>query len=266
MYPITRQSTYPITKLITGAMDGGGSSSAWTPSLITTSLWLDANDASTITLNGSTVSQWNDKSGNGRNYAQGTAANQPTYSATGWGTQPAISFDGVNDILSTAVADWTAANMSWYVVGQRTGSLGTQSLVGNGTNILPIAESAGTTNYTVFRINTVNNPTALSAYYDGVMIKDKSTNPTVTRATMWTNMANKFMLEMLGCPAFGTKPDIGKTFSTYLWQGLISEILVVPSDSTTSERQLIEGYLAWKWGIQSNLPAGHPYKNNFPTV
>ncbi len=53
---------------------------AWTPSLIQTALWLDAADTNTITLNGSTVSQWNDKSGNGRNAVQATASNQP-----GWG-------------------------------------------------------------------------------------------------------------------------------------------------------------------------------------
>lgn len=56
---------------------GGGR--LWTPELLSTALWLDATDASTITLNGTTVSQWNDKSGNGRNATQSTAANQPTY-------------------------------------------------------------------------------------------------------------------------------------------------------------------------------------------
>ncbi len=49
----------------------------WTPAQLSTALWLDAADAGTITLNGSTVSQWNDKSGNGRNATQSTAANQP---------------------------------------------------------------------------------------------------------------------------------------------------------------------------------------------
>ncbi|MFM5944980.1 MAG: hypothetical protein ACKO9G_16710, partial [Dolichospermum sp.] len=47
-----------------------------TPAQISTDLWLDAADSSTITLNGSTVSQWNDKSGNGRNAIQATATNQ----------------------------------------------------------------------------------------------------------------------------------------------------------------------------------------------
>ena len=38
----------------------------WTPSQIATVLWLDADDPITISLNGSAVRQWNDKSGNAR--------------------------------------------------------------------------------------------------------------------------------------------------------------------------------------------------------
>jgi hypothetical protein len=51
----------------------------WTPAQLATALWLDAADATTITLNGVSTSQWADKSGNGRNATQATAANQPTY-------------------------------------------------------------------------------------------------------------------------------------------------------------------------------------------
>lgn len=51
----------------------------WTPANISTALWLDANDRTTITLNGATVSSWADKSGNGKNATQSTAANQPGY-------------------------------------------------------------------------------------------------------------------------------------------------------------------------------------------
>jgi hypothetical protein len=55
----------------------------WTPAdLSDKALWLDAADAGTITLNGSTVSQWDDKSGNSRNFAQATGANQPAYPAS----------------------------------------------------------------------------------------------------------------------------------------------------------------------------------------
>lgn len=56
-----------------------GKSRYWTPAQLQTAIWLDASDSSTITLNGINVSQWNDKSGNGRNATQSTAANQPLY-------------------------------------------------------------------------------------------------------------------------------------------------------------------------------------------
>jgi len=51
-----------------------------TPSAISNlELWLDANDPSTFTLNAGKVSNWADKSGNGNDYPQGTAASQPPY-------------------------------------------------------------------------------------------------------------------------------------------------------------------------------------------
>ena len=63
------------------------------------SLWLDASDASTITLNGATaVSEWRDKSANKFAVSQATANNQPALSGTIRG-RPCIEFDGVNDYL-----------------------------------------------------------------------------------------------------------------------------------------------------------------------
>jgi len=41
--------------------------------------------------------------------------------------------------------------------------------------------------------------------------------------------------------------------------GNISEIIVYNNALSTTQRQQIEGYLAWKWGLQAQLPAGHPY-------
>ena len=49
----------------------------WNPSMISTALWLDAADASTVILNSSNVSQWNDKSGNGK-HVSATGAAQPS--------------------------------------------------------------------------------------------------------------------------------------------------------------------------------------------
>jgi hypothetical protein len=35
---------------------------------------------------------------------------------------------------------------------------------------------------------------------------------------------------------------------------------ILCEDVTTTTRQKIEGYLAWKWGLAANLPGGHPYE------
>jgi hypothetical protein len=67
----------------------------WTPanSGVPTALWLDADDAGTITKDGGDlVSQWNDKSGNARHVTQATAANQPTYQAAGLNSKPTLYF------------------------------------------------------------------------------------------------------------------------------------------------------------------------------
>jgi len=70
-------------------------------------VWLDASSASSLTLNGSTVSQINDLSGNGFHATQGTANNQPTYQATGFNGKPTLYFDTTDSILSSAtIADY----------------------------------------------------------------------------------------------------------------------------------------------------------------
>lgn len=55
-------------------------------------LWVDASDVSTITLNGSNVSEWRDKSGNGVHATQTTFVNQPAFSATSWSGRPSVNF------------------------------------------------------------------------------------------------------------------------------------------------------------------------------
>ena len=238
----------------------------WTPSQISTALWLDAADASTIVLNGANVNQWRDKSGNSRHFVQGTSSLQPAYSTTGWGTQPAIVFDGVDDELP-AVSNWTGTGWSWYVVGQRTSTASSQTLIGavSGTDYFPIANNV-IVNTNLFRNNTINDPAALSAYLNGAMIKNKNALPTMDRGVLWTNIGNKSIMGMCGVAAFGSAPRLAKSISAYVFGGLMVEVVATPNDSTTAERQTIEGYLAWKWGLVDSLPAGHPYKNSPPTI
>jgi hypothetical protein len=42
--------------------------------------------------------------------------------------------------------------------------------------------------------------------------------------------------------------------------------MIIHEDVSMAQQQIDEGYFAWKWGLVSNLPSGHPYKNNPPRV
>jgi hypothetical protein len=69
---------------------------AFTPrSIASLALWLDSLDPSTIHAAGGAVSQWNDKSGNGRNAVQASSSQQPVYNMGN-----GLTFDGVDDTLT----------------------------------------------------------------------------------------------------------------------------------------------------------------------
>jgi hypothetical protein len=53
-------------------------------------------------------------------------------------------------------------------------------------------------------------------------------------------------------------------FNDRFFIGDIAEVLLYSTKPTPYEQSLIEGYLAWKWGLVSKLPSGHPYKSAPP--
>jgi hypothetical protein len=44
------------------------------------------------------------------------------------------------------------------------------------------------------------------------------------------------------------------------WNGHLAELLIFSAVHSTNQRQQVEGYLAWKWGLLNNLPTNHPYR------
>jgi hypothetical protein len=56
----------------------------------------------------------------------------------------------------------------------------------------------------------------------------------------------------------------GFTDNRNKFNGSIYEIIVFSSTLSANDRQRVEGYLAWKWGLQNNLPSTHPYRKISP--
>ena len=246
---------------------------AWTPKEISTSLWLDAADASTITLNSTTVSQWNDKSGNGRNFSQATAGNQPTYQASGINSKPSVAFTGSNENFMTASSvlssGSTAGSIFWVQTTEadpstnsnNQGSLISKDWGGSGSdNHTPwIDGNIYFSGFSTSRLTVGNPSVSLTAPR---ILSHHSTNGSVAfyidGTSFFTSASNTF-----SNPS-STKRIGGVTL--YRFTGQVAELIVLSNIPTTTTRQIIEGYLAWKWGMQDNLDAGHPYKNVAPTI
>ena len=273
----------------------------WTPANIATALWLDANDASTITLNGSTVSQWNDKSGNERHAAQATAANQPTYTANGLNGKPVLTFDGLNDFLTAG----TTSSFNFFHNGQesaavavcRFGNTGSDpdanySLFTNGggasgdTGIDMSFEDRSPNNnaLSVSVSRSVPGSFPVSSFVDNIITPGQWIIPSIRMDADNSTPANRAIGNVNGganitgntssvSPALGNASfpmHIGSGvfsygFYSYLL-GAVSEIIFINSALSTTDRQRIEGYLAHKWGLTANLPSDHPYKTTPPTV
>jgi len=248
----------------------------WTPAQITTALWLDAADPSTITQSGGSVSLWNDKSGNSRHVGQVTAAKQPTYSATGLNSRPAIDFDGTSDVLKNASFQ-PAGALSCFVVLNRDSAQGSIVNIQRAGGVFELAGSfgGGYTNITItatgfmdpalgFNIaaSGVSQDMILGLQYDG---NGSAASDFVARL----NGASQIIVNS-GIVGFATETGFsvgGRPVQDLAYyNGRISEIVFIQNQVAISDVEKLEGYLAHKWGLAANLPSGHPYKNAAPTI
>ena len=254
-------------------------------------LWLDAADRTSLTFSGSSISQWSDKSGNANHCTQADINRYPIYLSTnGINSVPALYFTGPascnaqSQFLQNSAISVNGAAYSMFVVGHQDtvapsrysynymikGSLTSDYTliygsgpsgffvtgVGNGTSAWnDLTENSP--NYSVknpFVSGMIMNGATMSPFFNGSNQTTKS-----GAAASWTGLS-------IGEP----QPN---GFSGQTWNGKIGEVLLYTKVLTATERQLVEGYLAWKWGVQASLPTSHPYKSYrplagapFPTV
>lgn len=250
--------------------------SLWTPEAISTVLWLDASDASTITESSGSISSWSDKKNNGRSAVQETGLNQPTYTSSGLNGKNVVTFNGTSSWLS--VADTYDAPINIYVVVKsettsgvrhilrkgfnagnsfefflRTNDLTVQLAVGGSSSaFVSSATNQATTDATIY--GSVNNGEILRLFKNGSAIGN---TPAITTAQLNSTQA----LRIGASPSDNTS---GGGSAIDFWNGIIAEVVLTTAILSTEDRQNIEGYLAHKWGLTSGLPAEHPFKTVAP--
>jgi len=241
----------------------------WDPSLITTALWLDASDASTITESGGAVSQWGDKSGNSRHLTQATPANQPSYSLGGLNGLNALSFDGAASFLANAAIGLPIGGSarSMFVVYKPLRTTSVNGLAGQGPLSLTFAawftlqfrSTLGDPYFAGFSADVGGGPSTITTTPKIAEIVYNGTAGTLFGTGNQYNTETRALNTLGDSFVVGSNP-VGGEFAN----ALIGEIVFLSFAATTDVRQKLEGYLAHKWDLTANLPSNHPYKTNAP--
>jgi hypothetical protein len=226
-------------------------------------LWLDANDSSTtIFSSGTSMSLWNDKSGAG-NHMTKMGTTEPTLvsntlngrsvvntTSGGYFQKTGMVFPSMYSIFAVA---YTPVTNSW---NRLVGSLLDGYLlfgVCNGQNIY-LTGNGGYNDY------NLNSPAFSGTSWN---IKEFTNTGVGTNAIPYAN--GTAQTTRVGTTVSFTGLEIGNgSGNGGPWSGYIAEVLIYNSVLSDTDRQTIEGYLAWKWGLQSNLPVDHTYKTAAP--
>ena len=251
-------------------------SSFFTPLMIPSlALWFDAADPGTITQSGGTVSEWRDKSSNAYSVFQPNASYRPTYGTNLLNGLPGVQLSGSRYLyqLGSNMPNFSSSPATTVYMVAKNGS----TLAPLGWNFLNtmtyIGALSGTPRY-FFSFYEENTP-RLSLYTNDVLAGFNSSyfvplnsNAIIGFAASATSNYLFFNGSNTAFTSTGAPPSannetwffFGDDNSNYVTDENIYEFVGFNTLLTSAQQQAVEGYLATKWGLQSSLSNGHPYK------
>ena len=244
-------------------------------------MWLDGADASTLTLSGSNVTQWRDKSGNGYN---GTATNAsvgspvaPTYVTNSINGLPAVTmsgtsyFTGSTDVNSTTLTAFFVGNCVFGTGGstqQRILGLGVTGLDDYSSTLRPIPLAVVNSGTTLLAYRNANMATATvvsGTNFLGCCLFDGTSNYMYKDGKLGTQVASSgtFTTSIYGVGSDAGVQNSGgaAALGTNCLVGKIGEMIVFNTALNTTQRQSVERYLSLKWGLSNvytSIPGSIP--------
>jgi len=239
----------------------------WAPTnaSATMNLWLDAADQNVLTISSGLITEWRDKSSLA-NHAIPNSGEEPAFTTIDG--LNAIRFTGSKRLFSTDKLTVRDFRNVFIVCKYEQGT----AFVSASTfcALFSAAISGGSANGNCFFSSGVTQAWSGVSYLNGPLflnatqITADTTNRTVLpqlNTSLGFMSSNATSAVSVGGYGIGTLREI-----TSPWDGVVCEIVSYGSTLSTTDRQKMEGYLAWKWNLVNLLPAGHPYKNTRPTV
>jgi hypothetical protein len=232
-------------------------------------LWLDASLQSSVTLSGSTITQWTDRTAN----IVFTPASSPTYSLQAQNRQNVVTLNGSSQYFSSSFTINSATHTLIAIHKPNVGSSSRRIFAFQNAGlpyiVFPFTASPSKgyiTSYDASTIDYINSPLAdnsVTTSYNMIMATIQSGQQVVyLNGTSQSSTTEALSSSTTPALYLGVYYNAGSPSEFY--GGSIGELIVYNSFLNTSQRQQVEGYLAWKWGLQGNLPANHPFKNYRP--
>ena len=213
-------------------------------------LWLDAADASSLTID-TGVSEWRDKSGRGKHFAQATGNNQPSATARTIGGRVALSFDGTNDGLSCSEAIPNTRPMTFFLVQRivTKTAFGMSYTSGSGGSTFEIRQSgsSGGLNVVASGGNNINDTASDRLGINDVIVLSYPASGSMegfrNGATIPVSTAPS------NSPGLSGTHFIGQRTDGFFFDGAIGEIIAYNTLLSTTDRLAVQTYLGRKWGI-----------------
>jgi len=238
-------------------------------------LWIDGSDPlgnGQVPANGAAVPTWFDKSGN---YAVLSMTGSPTYVSNIANGNGAISFNGSQYGTVGIPTGTFITALDVFVVYKFTGSAPTYTYIFDRSSAPPNSGLGTMSNFNgaVSVANNAGTATYVSQFNTTLSIMNCRISQASQATSFYQQYSNGTLQNVVsGSPAAGFTPydsspqfSVGSARATTNFTGHLCEIAVFNVFLNTSQRQSVEGYLAWKWGLQGSLPGGHPYAAAAPS-
>jgi len=228
------------------------------------SLWIDSSDKSSFTVSGSNVTKVLDKS-----------LNKVILSGT-----TGFSYNSNLNLFNTSYPSFYNPTANNATLGYNTSFNATTPItiffVGNKITTTTGYVCDASPNYTnsPFNNGTVNreflyNGNATTLFGNTGATNIMTSNPLISAIFAPNSASALYNNGTLQYSGSVTINSVGITLGTRYslaeaFDGNYCEFMLFNIALNTFQRQQIEGYLAWKWGLQANLPANHPFKNAPP--
>jgi len=245
-------------------------------------LWLDASADSSLTLNGSTVSEWRDLSGNARHFLQATAAQQPNATARTQNGRRVLDYEAGQVLAGNAAALNVARNIGQMtaIVAAKLDTVNNAPPAGGNRVIFVASIGTGIGGRFFFAVPTGTVGVSRSFTVGGRRLDADSfaslaapqdtagTNPAVVSGIIsysnatglirqnGTQVASGSLLTSDNTSdtdsqavGIGASANSDGSVNSNQLDGWIGEVIVYQRQLTTSELSALERYLGAKWGI-----------------